>query len=385
MAVLTLYNALSMVVNALSEVCRQHTRLPSELPFPVAVAPLKATATGRVAADEADTTCVRAASATAASATAASATAASATAASATAITHKATRAATALATVPICAQRADSTAMPVATVGLHAAAATTESTPKVAGAASASAAKGPSASGRSPRARGAGVKQRWPPSPPASPPAHPGPCGNGGNGTVQAAVSADYELLPENGDDETAQSESDDPGAEAQLEDDLTPDDVAEIYAFMRKASSPAVGLYPRAVEEYVMLHAHEISNEERWRAGLSEQIGNVASQIRTFVKLGKAGKAKDAPLESSTVPAASEQCTDHTLSKAGAMNDISIQMGRSLRAMEERMAKSEDMLQTLLVELRQLRSDRTQPGDMPGDRRAVPATSAAPAAFDA
>jgi len=191
--------------------------------------------------------------------------------------------------------------------------------------------------------------------------------------------VGTDYELLPENGDDETEWSEGIGQSAEAQVDHGLSPDHVAEIYAFMRKASSPAVGLYPKAVEEYVMLHAHEISNEERWRAGLAEQMGNVASQIRTLVKLGKTGNGEDAAPES--MPTTNGEHRGRAPSTTGAMNDTTNQVERSLRAMEERMAKNEELLQTLLLELRQLKGDRAQPAD----RRAAPAASGTPAVFDA
>jgi len=51
----------------------------------------------------------------------------------------------------------------------------------------------------------------------------------------------------------------------------------VHAVAVFLRKATSPEIQLYPRAVEQWVTQHQFDVSREERWRTTMKQQIGRV------------------------------------------------------------------------------------------------------------
>ena len=70
--------------------------------------------------------------------------------------------------------------------------------------------------------------------------------------------------------------------GAPSFDEDDLQTSDADAIFEFLRKATSPAVNLYPAAVEQWVGRHQHDVSREERWRVSMARQVESVSGGVR-------------------------------------------------------------------------------------------------------
>lgn len=65
-----------------------------------------------------------------------------------------------------------------------------------------------------------------------------------------------------------------------------MSNDEVRKIYEFVRKASSPAVRLYPDIVEQWALCQVNAISNEEAWRADFAKQLAKVDLQLKELLR---------------------------------------------------------------------------------------------------
>jgi len=64
--------------------------------------------------------------------------------------------------------------------------------------------------------------------------------------------------------------------------ETSISQDQTASIVAFLKKATSPGVHLYPHVVEAWVKLHQHDYSRDERWRTNMNKKLGAVEDEVR-------------------------------------------------------------------------------------------------------
>jgi len=61
----------------------------------------------------------------------------------------------------------------------------------------------------------------------------------------------------------------------------DITAEQTASIFAFLKKATSPEVRLYPDAVEVWVRQHQFDFSQDQRWRTNMNKHIGAVEDKV--------------------------------------------------------------------------------------------------------
>ena len=89
-----------------------------------------------------------------------------------------------------------------------------------------------------------------------------------------------------------------------------MSNDEVRKIYEFVRKASSPAVRLYPDIVEQWALCQVNAISNEEAWRADFAKQLAKVDLQLKELLRRDSNWESKRVSNSTTVTAAASSFC---------------------------------------------------------------------------
>ena len=63
--------------------------------------------------------------------------------------------------------------------------------------------------------------------------------------------------------------------------EHDTTEEQTASIVAFLKRATSAEVHLYPQIAETWVKQHQYDYSRDERWRTNMNKKMGEVETKV--------------------------------------------------------------------------------------------------------